>query len=197
MVYSLAMPTPRFHPSLLLALTLFVASPPLSAEERAPERSSSSEAKPSRAANAGKGKARQKKGKGMGSKEGPVALFTGFRVLPDGGTRVFVDLSSRVAVTKREAQGELTYTLKGARLAAKNNKNALVTTHFNTPVSRARLVPVDDDIELVIELRTETSPSHRILRRDGEVAQLQVDFPAGTFPEVQEPKKDKENESES
>lgn len=129
-----------------------------------------------------KAPARQKrsKAKGESSKSGPVALFAGFRMLPGGDSRVYVDLSSGVPVTKREGERELVYRLKGARLSAKNNQNALVTTYFDTPVARARLVPVDDDLELVIELRDEAAPAHRVLRKGGTLAQLQIDFPAAT-----------------
>lgn len=170
------MPTNRLHLALPLAAILLASSPSIAAED-APKQAEAQEnqAAPRKL----KRKLRkEKESKGMGSKDGPVALFAGFRVLPDGSTRVFVDLSGRATVTKREGEGELVYTLKGARLASANNKNALVTTHFDTPVSRARLVPVSDDIELVIELRAETTAAHRVLRRDGEAAQLQIDFPA-------------------
>lgn len=190
MVYSPAMPTKRFLLSLPLAAALFAFSPSVSAEAPAEGEQSENRAEKKKL----KQKLRKKAaGQGMGSKDGPVALFAGFRVLPDGSTRVFVDLSGRAPVTKLEKDGELVYILKGARLASANNKNALVTTHFNTPVSRARLVPVSEDIELVIELRAETTPSHRVLRRDGEAAQLQIDFPAGQFPSPKDEQKPAES----
>lgn len=174
----------RLRLPISLATLLFALSPlgSAQAQDAAPDAPAAEKAKP-----AARGKLKSKKlEKGMGSSDGPVATFAGFRMLPDGSTRLFVELSGRVPVTKRDGEGVLTYTLKGARLAAKNNKNALVTTHFNTPVSRARLVPTGDDIEVVIELRAETTPAHRIVRRDGEASQLQIDFPAGTFPVAKE-----------
>lgn len=176
----------RLHRLLPLAAALFASSPAYAAEDGPkPAEAQENQGAPKKL----KRKLRkEKEGKGTGSKDGPVALFAGFRVLPDGSTRIFVDLSGRAPVTKREREGELVYTLKGARLAAANNKNALVTTHFDTPVSRARLVPSSDDIELVIELRAETAASHRVLRRDGEAAQLQIDFPAGKTPAPEEQK---------
>lgn len=191
MVYSRAMPMTRSRLSIPLAAALFALASQAFAQE-SPQPSQGAGASEAREVSAtkktGKAKKRRSGAKERGAKEGPVALFTGFRTLPDGSTRVFVDLSERVQVTKRDGEQELTYTLKGARLVSKNNENALDTKHFNTPVSRARLVPKDDDIELVIELRAESKPAHRVLRRDGEAAQLQIDFPAGSFPPAPEEK---------
>lgn len=133
------------------------------------------------AAAKGKHKGKHRAGRGMGSKAGPIATFPGFRTLEDGTTRVFVEMSGPVTVEEHKAQGAVTYTLKGARITSRNNKNALVTTHFNTPVARARLVPADDDIELVIELRAPTTPTERIVQGEGGRSEVQVDFPAGTF----------------
>jgi hypothetical protein len=46
-----------------------------------------------------------------------------------------------VPVEEHKARGSITYVLKNAGARVWNNTNALVTVHFNTPVSRARLVP--------------------------------------------------------
>lgn len=164
----------RLH--LSLALSLAVSSFALGAAAEAPAPSEGAVAL-SETPKAAPKKRKVKRNEGD-SKTGPVAQFVGFRMLPDGGSRVYVELSGRVQVSKREGENELVYTLKGARLSSANNKNALLTTHFATPVVKARLVPGTEDIELVIDLRAKTSPSHRLLRRDGESTQLQVDFPA-------------------
>src|SRR5262249_12165107 len=47
---------------------------------------------------------------------GPVATFSGFRVLENGGSRVYVDLTASVNVEEHAQPGVLTYTLKGARV---------------------------------------------------------------------------------
>ena len=83
----------------------------------------------------------------------PIATFPGFRLLPEGGSRVYVELTHAVTVEQHQSGTNLSFTLKGAEVLAENNKNALVTTHFSTPMNRARLVPVKGDVELVIELR--------------------------------------------
>lgn len=167
----------RLHLSLSLALAVSSFALHAAAEAPAPAASESAVAL-SEAPKPAPKKKRKAKRDESGSKTGPVAQFVGFRVLPDGSSRVYVDLSGRVQVSKREGENELVYTLKGARLSSANNKNALLTAHFSTPVVKARLVPASDDIELVIDLRAKASPSHRVLRREGESTQLQIDFPA-------------------
>src|SRR5262249_31956389 len=75
----------------------------------------------------------------------PVATFPGFRLLPSGGSRIYVELTKNVNVDERKTNGALVYTLHGAQVLSRNNKNALITTHFATPVARARLVPAGLD----------------------------------------------------
>ena len=182
MVYFAAMPMNRLHLPLSLALAVSFLSFPSAAQEPSAESSpvALNEEAPKPAP---KKKKKQKAKSDAGEqKTGPVAQFVGFRVLPDGTSRVYVDVSGRVQVSKREGENELVYALKGARLASSNNQNALLTTHFKTPVVKARLVPASEDVELVIELRAKASPSHRLLPREGESTQLQVDFPAEDAP---------------
>jgi len=172
------MPMNRLHLSLSLALAVSFLAASAAAQDSSSPSSETSATALSETSQPPPKKKRRVKSSPSGSQTGPVAQFVGFRVLPDGSSRVYVDLSGRVQVSKREGEGELVYTLKGARLSSTNNQNALLTAHFSTPVVKARLVPASDDIELVIELRAKASPSHRILRREGESTQLQVDFPA-------------------
>ncbi len=114
-------------------------------------------------------------------KAGPIATFPGFEQLPDGGSRVFVTLSSQVPVEERKAQGSVTYVLKGAHVQLHNNTNALVTVHFNTPVSRAKLVPSGNDLLLVIDLRAAAQPTWKMNEAQDKTAMLQVDFPKGDY----------------
>jgi hypothetical protein len=75
----------------------------------------------------------------------------------------------------------LTITLKGTEIVKRNNENALVTVHFNTPVVRARLAPAGRDLRLVIELRQDVDPSVKIVPAKDGAALLQVDFPGGNY----------------
>lgn len=112
---------------------------------------------------------------------GPVVNMPGFEQTADGGSRLFVQLSQSVPVEERKAQGSVTYVLKGASPRVHNNTNALVTVHFNTPVSRARLVPQGQDLLFVVELRAAAQPTWKLNEAPDKSAILTIDFPKGDY----------------
>jgi hypothetical protein len=112
---------------------------------------------------------------------GPVVNMPGFEQTNEGGSRLFVQLSQNVQVEERKAQGSITYVLKGASPRVWNNTNALVTVHFNTPVSRARLVPQGGDLHFIIELRSAATPTWKMNDSQDKTAMLSVDFPKGDY----------------
>ena len=114
--------------------------------------------------------------------EASIATFPGFRLLPDGKTQLYVELSRPCSVNEKRQGGTLVYVLRGARVVARNNKNALITTHFPTPMDRARLRSAGDDLEVVIDLRADVTAAYEVVPSDGGTARLQVTFPAGSFP---------------
>lgn len=116
---------------------------------------------------------------------GPVATLPGFEMLGDGSSRIFVQLTQTVPVEERKAKGALTYVLKGAHVTVHNNTNPLVTVHFNTPVTDARLRQAGNDLLLLINLRAATNPTWKITPAKEGGAILQIDFPKGTFVEKQ------------
>ncbi len=112
----------------------------------------------------------------------PVATLPGFEMLPDGGSRLFVDLSGEVPVEEKAAEGATTYVLRGATVAHRNNLNALMTVHFNTPVWRARLVPSGADLHFVVELREKSATGALKINKNAlGAARMIVDFPKGDF----------------
>jgi hypothetical protein len=113
-----------------------------------------------------------------------VATFPGFRLLPDGRSRIYVELTKAVSVDERRAEGKLVYVIHDARVPVRNNRNSLITTHFVTPVGRARLLSAGADVELVIDLRQAASASQKIVTADNGGVRLEVDFPAGDYPPV-------------
>jgi len=114
-------------------------------------------------------------------KGAPVATLPGFEQLPDGGSRLFVDLTTQVPVEERRTANSVTYVLKGAQVTHYNNTNALVTVHFNTPVYRARLVPSGSDLLFVVELRDpKAAPAYKMSAK-GQGGILTVDFGKGDY----------------
>jgi len=107
----------------------------------------------------------------------PIAMFPGFRMLRDGRSLVWVNISRKVPVEVHSAAGRVTYLLGGAQVSIRNNTNALVTTYFDTPLSRARLVPGKQGTQLVLELREKVTPSYKVLKGPGGTMLLQVTLP--------------------
>ncbi|MDP9149704.1 MAG: hypothetical protein M3O36_07165 [Myxococcota bacterium] len=114
----------------------------------------------------------------------PDATMSGFETLADGSTRVFVVLSKSVPYDTKIGRGTITYVLKGAHVDRRNNYNPLVTVHFNTPVSSARLVPHGKDLWFVVTLREKarTTTTHVTMEtvKDGTCT-LRVEFPKGEY----------------
>ncbi|MGK4005715.1 hypothetical protein WMF31_24015 [Sorangium sp. So ce1036] len=106
----------------------------------------------------------------------PLATFPGFRVLPTGGSRVFVQIhGGKVDVSESKAEGRLVYRMKGTG-AIQTNRFPLVTAFFPTPVTRVQLVAQGDDLDMVIDLRAPSAATYQVIETEqGSV--LQVDFP--------------------
>jgi len=119
---------------------------------------------------------------GRARADAAVATFPGFRLLPDGKSRIYVELTKAVSVEERRAAAVLVYVIRDARVPVRNNRNALITTHFPTPVGRARLLSAGPDVELLIDLRQAASATHKVVAGENGGARLEVDFPAGDYP---------------
>jgi hypothetical protein len=122
--------------------------------------------------------------RGLGAQPPPLtatALMSGFQVMPDGSTRLFVELSKPVAFDAKPARGSVTYVLKEARIERRNNQNPLVTVHFNTPVTSARLVPHGHDLWFVVDLRANVQPNATMDSTKEGTAMFRVAFPKGDY----------------
>jgi hypothetical protein len=113
--------------------------------------------------------------------EGPDALMPGFETLADGSTRLFVELSKPVAYETRAGRGTITYVLKDAHVGLRNNYNPLVTVHFNTPVTSARLVPHGRDLLFVIDLRANVQPTVALDAGKDGGSMMRIEFPKGDY----------------
>ena len=113
--------------------------------------------------------------------DAPNATMSGFESLADGSTRLFVELSRPVTYEAKSGRGMLTYLLKGAYTGRRNNYNPLVTVHFNTPVTSARLVPEGHDLKLVIKLRAKVEPTVTMDAGKNGSSVMHIDFPKGDY----------------
>jgi hypothetical protein len=105
----------------------------------------------------------------------------GFETMGDGSTRLFVELSKPVAYDTKVSGSRITYVLKGAHAGRRNNTNPLVTVHFNTPVTSARLVPHGQDLWFVVQLRAKVQPAVTMdAAKDGS-AVMRIEMPKGDY----------------
>jgi len=109
---------------------------------------------------------------------GPSAAFPSFTTATGGASRLVVHLSANVPVEEHKAAGSVTYILKGVHVNRWNDTNPLVTVHFNTPLSQARLVPRGADLHLVLDLRAAVSPTFKVTATEGGGASLEIELPS-------------------
>lgn len=107
----------------------------------------------------------------------PLATYPGFRMLKDGRSEVWVQISKKVSITPSVAAGHATFVLAGVDVGIRNNTNPLVTEYFDTPLARARLKRMDGGAQLVLELREAVSPTHRVVDGPAGTMILYVDLP--------------------
>lgn len=113
---------------------------------------------------------------------GPAsATFAGFRLLDNGNSVIFVELTGPIAVEVARVRGKLVYTLVATKVPLRNNKNPLLTGEFASSVVSARLVSSKKakSAELVVAVRGDVKSTQRISKRDGG-ALLEIEFPAPT-----------------
>ena len=105
----------------------------------------------------------------------------GFEPLDDGSSRLFVELSKPVTYETKAARGTVTYVLKGTRVTRRNNTNPIVTVHFNTPVTEARLVPHGHDLWFVVDLRADVQPAVTMDTGKDGGAVMKIALPKGEY----------------
>jgi hypothetical protein len=110
-----------------------------------------------------------------------TALMPGFEMLPDGSTSLFVELTKPAAFETKPTRAVVTYVLKEAHVDRRNNQNPLVTVHFNTPVTSARLLPHGRDLWFVVDLRANVQPTATMQSTKEGAATLRVTFPKGDY----------------
>jgi len=105
----------------------------------------------------------------------------GFEMLADGSSQLYVELSKPVQYDTKTSRGAIVYVLKGAHVDKRNNFNPLVTVHFNTPVTSARLVPHGRDLWFVVDLRASVQPTVTMDAAKDGGAILRIGFPSGSY----------------
>jgi hypothetical protein len=116
------------------------------------------------------------------NKEGTWVTWPGFVIRSDGGSRVFLQTTVSVEYRLTEKNNRISLELKDAHIFLSNNRNPLVTTHFNTPLMRAYLKEQKEVTELVLDLKLKQSPIiTQTVDKDG-YHYMFIDFPPGQYP---------------
>ena len=110
----------------------------------------------------------------------PLATYPGFRMLPGGKSAVWLYINKKVPVDVRRAAGRVVYVLPGVQVGTVNNTRPLLTHFFETPLARAQLRPEKGGAELVLELRENVQPTHRVVDGPRGTMILQVELPRAT-----------------
>ncbi|HEY6556479.1 MAG TPA: hypothetical protein VI072_04370 [Polyangiaceae bacterium] len=108
---------------------------------------------------------------------GPLATYPGFRVLPNGVSELVLRVSKRIDVRMQKANGRVAFVLPSVQVGVRNNTNPLITTHFDTPLARARLIEHKDGAELVLELREAVVPKFSVRDAPGGAISLLITLP--------------------
>ena len=107
----------------------------------------------------------------------PLASSPAFRMAADGSSKVWVSVTRPVDVQVRRAAGHVTFVLPGVQVGVRNNTNPLVTTHFDTPLERARLLADRAGALLVLDLRETAEPVHKVSKGPYGTMVLEIVLP--------------------
>jgi hypothetical protein len=122
---------------------------------------------------------------GIAAAPGSAALVTwpGFQMLPNGGSRVFVQTSVEVKPDLKREGNTLHVSLTSVSLPRGNARLPLDTSFFNTPVKSVRAKARKDGVMVEIELRSNVSlsPIMRTERASTGYYFVYLDFPAGNY----------------
>jgi hypothetical protein len=111
----------------------------------------------------------------------PQVTWPGFEMLAQGRSRIFVQLTSRVETEVQSGANQVVMVIKKARIAGRNNRRALETRFFNTPVTRAYLKKRGTDTVLMLELRSNALPVVSTQQASSGYFFVFLDFPAGQY----------------
>jgi hypothetical protein len=98
-------------------------------------------------------------------------------VLPNGVSELVLRVSKRIDVRMQKANGRVVFVLPSVQVGVRNNTNPLITTHFDTPLARARLIEHKEGAELVLELREAVVPKFSVSDAPGGAISLLITLP--------------------
>jgi hypothetical protein len=92
----------------------------------------------------------------------PEVTFVGFSARGTTAT-VYVDCSQAPAVSNAVAGSQVTFTLPGFVVRGESHLRPLDTSFFGTPVTKARIVPGEGAVNLVLDVAGKPTVDHRVI----------------------------------
>jgi hypothetical protein len=111
-----------------------------------------------------------------------VVTWPGFQMMPDGGSRVFVQTSAAVKADLKRDGAAWVLTFRGAKLPPGNARLPLDTHFFNTPVVNVRVKAVGKGVAVIIRTRgKKIEPKVRTEQAENGYFFTYVEFPPGQY----------------
>lgn len=112
---------------------------------------------------------------------GALVTWPGFQMMPDGSSRVFIQTSAEVTPElKRDAAGVQVF-LPRVALPPGNQRLALDTHFFNTPVDTVRAVARGQGVVVLLAMRAKIQPTVRTERAASGYFFTYIEFPPGNY----------------
>jgi hypothetical protein len=112
----------------------------------------------------------------------PVRVtWPGFQLLPDGRSRIFIQMTGLASHEVSRKGQRLEVRLKDTKLPGSNNKRRLITRYFNTPVLETRLRARKGDVVASLQLREPIEPVLSSETAASGYRFLYITFPAGKY----------------
>lgn len=113
----------------------------------------------------------------LGTALGAQVTFSGFQRGKNGDGVVFVHVTERTGLGVKHEGTRVKVRLHGASIKGRNNLHPLDLSQFNLLILSSRLVAVDGDVELQMELRHEAHLDAQWVERPDGVLSLHVLVP--------------------
>jgi hypothetical protein len=111
----------------------------------------------------------------------PAITWPGFQMMPDGSSRVFVQITTQVDVSAALVNGKVVVDFGNVSIAGRNNRRPMITKFFNTPVTAVEVKRAQKRTTLILSMRAPVEPrvSHEQVKSGFHF--VYIDFPPGTY----------------
>ena len=116
----------------------------------------------------------------LNNRPGIWVTWPGFSMLPDGASHLFLQTTSSLSYKIKQAGNTYIIELGKASVYLGNNRNPLVTTHFNTPLKRAYFKTKRKRLSLILEMKSEVQPELSQTTQQDGYNYLFIKFPPWT-----------------